>query len=69
MLFIGTICAGSCHGRVIKVIDGNTFYVRFHSENQNSEKRKVRVNGIDTFETKKNKSLFKQADKLSHRNK
>ena len=59
ILFLCSICTGISNSRVIKVIDGDTFYVRFHSENQDSEKRKVRVNGIDTFETKKNKSLFK----------
>ena len=64
ILFLCSICTGISNSRVIKVIDGDTFYVRFHSDSQDAEKRKVRVNGIDTFETKKNKSLFKQADKF-----
>lgn len=64
ILFIGTIDAGNSNGRVIRVIDGDTFSVNFNAENQESKQRKVRVNGIDTFETSRNKSLFRQADRF-----
>lgn len=50
--------------QIIRVIDGDTFCINFNTENQKSKGRRVRVNGIDTFETSRNKSLFRQADKF-----
>lgn len=42
---------------VIKVIDGDTVYVDFNNNGIAEQDEKVRVNGIDTFETKFNDGL------------
>ena len=38
--------------KVIKVIDGDTVYIDFNNNNISEQNEKVRINGIDTFETK-----------------
>lgn len=43
--------------KVIKVIDGDTVYVDFNDNGIAEKDEKVRVNGIDTFETKLNDGL------------
>lgn len=65
LLFLaGTVSVASSCCRIVRIIDGDTFSVKFNVEDQDSEQKKVRVNGIDTFETSRNKSLFRQADKF-----
>lgn len=55
--------------KVLKVVDGDTFYVDFNGNNKIDKNEKVRVNGIDTFETKINDGLTwqKKIYKLSTR--
>ena len=55
--------------KVLKVVDGDTFYVDFNGNNKIDKNEKVRVNGIDTFETKINDGLAwqKKIYKLSTR--
>ena len=43
--------------KVIKVIDGDTVYVDFNDNGIPEQNEKVRINGIDTFETKVNDGL------------
>lgn len=43
--------------KVIKVIDGDTVYIDFNDNGIPEQNEKVRINGIDTFETKLNDSL------------
>ena len=38
--------------KVIKVVDGDTFYVDFNNNNIADKDERVRLNGIDAFETK-----------------
>ena len=38
--------------KVIKVIDGDTVFVDFNKNGIAEQKEKVRINGIDTFETR-----------------
>ena len=40
--------------KVIKVVDGDTIYVDFNKNGVSERDEKVRINGIDTFETKQN---------------
>ena len=43
--------------KIIKVIDGDTVYIDFNDNGIPEQDEKVRVNGIDTFETKLNDGL------------
>lgn len=43
--------------KVIKVIDGDTVYIDFNDNGIPEQNEKVRINGVDTFETKLNDSL------------
>ncbi len=43
--------------KVIKVVDGDTIYVDFNKNGVSERDEKVRINGIDTFETKQNSSI------------
>ena len=43
--------------KVIKVIDGDTVYIDFNDNGIPEQNEKVRINGIDTFETKLNDGL------------
>ena len=47
----------SVEHKVIKVIDGDTVYVDFNDNGIAEQDEKVRINGIDTFETKLNEGL------------
>lgn len=47
----------SVEHKVIKVIDGDTVYVDFNDNGIAEQDEKVRINGIDTFETKLNDGL------------
>ena len=49
--------SASVEHRVIKVIDGDTVYIDFNDNGIAEQDEKVRVNGIDTFETKLNNGL------------
>lgn len=49
--------------KVIKVIDGDTFYIDFNRNNIAEKNERVRLNGIDTFETKYNNHLKYQMDR------
>ena len=49
--------SASVEHKVIKVIDGDTVYVDFNDNGIAEQDEKVRVNGIDTFETKLNDGL------------
>lgn len=62
VLFIFTLslnlaCAETSFHKVIKVIDGDTVYVDFNNNGIPEQNEKVRINGIDTFETKLNDGL------------
>ena len=46
--------------KVIKVIDGDTVYVDFNNNGITETKEKVRLNGIDTFETRVLDGLYWQ---------
>ena len=43
--------------KIIKVIDGDTVYIDFNDNGIPEQDEKVRINGIDTFETKLNDGL------------
>ena len=49
--------SASVEHKVIKVIDGDTVYVDFNDNGIAEQDEKVRINGIDTFETKLNEGL------------
>ena len=49
--------SASVEHKVIKVIDGDTVYVDFNDNGIAEQDEKVRINGIDTFETKFNDGL------------
>ena len=49
--------SASVEHKVIKVIDGDTVYIDFNDNGIAEQDEKVRVNGIDTFETKLNNGL------------
>ena len=49
--------SASVEHKVIKVIDGDTVYVDFNDNGIAEQDEKVRINGIDTFETKLNNGL------------
>ena len=49
--------SASIEHKVIKVIDGDTVYVDFNNNGIPEQNEKVRINGIDTFETKLNDGL------------
>lgn len=51
-LSINTTLANENKFKVIKVIDGDTFYVDFNNNAIAEKDEKVRVNGVDTFEVK-----------------
>ncbi len=46
--------------KVIKIIDGDTLYIDFNNNNIPEKNEKVRINGIDTFETKTGDKLNSQ---------
>lgn len=52
VLSINTTLATENKFKVIKVIDGDTFYVDFNNNAIAEKDEKVRVNGVDTFEVK-----------------
>ena len=47
--------------KVIRVIDGDTLYIDFNNNGKYDKGEKVRINGIDAFETKNSTRLQKQA--------
>ncbi len=47
--------------RVLKVLDGDTVFVDFNGNHKAESEERVRVNGIDAFETKLNPTLKRQA--------
>ncbi len=49
--------SASVEHKIIKVIDGDTVYVDFNDNGIAEQDEKVRINGIDTFETKLNDGL------------
>ena len=55
------VYAQETYYKVLKVVAGDTFYVDFDESNSTAKENKVRVNGIDTFETKIGATLRKQA--------
>lgn len=52
-----------CYYKVLKVLDGDTFYIDFNSSGTTEANERVRVNGIDAFEIKMNATLQRQAKK------
>jgi len=46
--------------KVLKVTDGDTFYLDFNRNGFADKDEKIRINGIDTFETKVNDGLLRQ---------
>ena len=55
--------------KVIKVVDGDTFYVDFNNNNIADKDERVRLNGIDAFEVKPGKHAEYQAIKYNLSNK
>lgn len=51
--------------KVIKVIDGDTFYIDFNNNGIADKDERVRINGIDTFETKPSVYLDWQMKKFN----
>ena len=47
--------------KVIEVVDGDTLYIDLNNNGKYDKGEKVRINGIDSFETKNNARLEKQA--------
>ena len=56
-LSINVATAGIISHKVIQVIDGDTVYIDFNDNGIPEQDEKVRINGIDTFETKLNDGL------------
>ncbi len=56
-LSINLASAEAISHKVIKVIDGDTVYIDFNDNGIPEQNEKVRINGIDTFETKLNDGL------------
>ena len=57
ILYVNLATAKEISHKVIKVIDGDTVYVDFNNNGIPEQNEKVRINGIDTFETKLNDGL------------
>ncbi len=62
LLFALTLCVNFVSAeviphKVIKVIDGDTVYIDFNDNGIPEQNEKIRINGIDTFETKLNDGL------------
>lgn len=57
ILYVNLATAKEIPHKVIKVIDGDTVYVDFNDNGIPEQNEKVRINGIDTFETKLNDGL------------
>ena len=47
--------------RVLKVLDGDTVFVDFNDNGKTEPDERIRINGIDAFETKLNPTLKRQA--------
>lgn len=56
-LSVNFVNAEAISHKVIKVIDGDTVYIDFNDNGIPEQNEKVRINGIDTFETKLNDGL------------
>lgn len=56
-LSVNLASAEATSHKVIKVIDGDTVYIDFNDNGIPEQNEKVRINGIDTFETKLNDGL------------
>ena len=54
---VNLVSAEAISHKVIKVIDGDTVYIDFNDNGIPEQNEKVRINGVDTFETKLNDSL------------
>lgn len=71
LLFLLNSCsfAKQNYYKVIKVIDGDTVYVDFNNNNYPDRNERIRLNGIDAFETKINEHSKYQTEnyKLSHK--
>ena len=50
--------------KVLKVLDGDTVFVDFNGNHKAELDERVRVNGIDVFETKLNPTLRRQAKNI-----
>jgi len=48
--------------KVLEIIDGDTIYIDFNNDGRIQKDEKVRINGIDTFETKSSNQLECQAN-------
>ena len=56
-LSVNLASAEAISHKIIKVIDGDTVYIDFNDNGIPEQDEKVRINGIDTFETKLNDGL------------
>ena len=59
--FCSNAYAGGKYYKVLKITDGDTCYIDFNSNGFPDNNERVRINGIDTMETKINERLRKQA--------
>lgn len=59
LLMFCPVSAQETYYKVLNVVDEDTFYVDFYENNSTVKENKIRVNGIDTFETKMNAALKK----------
>lgn len=46
--------------KVVKIVDGDTIYIDFNNNSKPDKQERVRLNGIDTFETKLNSKAYYQ---------
>lgn len=60
ILFLSVSCTKEDKYKVIKIVDGDTVYLDFNKNGVADKDEKVRINGIDTFETKINRGLYWQ---------
>ena len=66
LIFSFLVCPLSVNAecyKVLRVLDGDTFFIDFNSNGIMDSNERVRVNGIDAFEVKINTILNKQAEK------
>ena len=61
---VSRIASTDYYYKVLKVLDGDKFYIDFNSSGTIESNERVRVNGIDAFEIKMNETLQSQAKNI-----
>lgn len=65
LLNLYSYCFENTSYKVIKVVDGDTLYIDFNKNNKAEKSERVRLNGIDCFETRLNNNLNWQMKKYN----